>query len=740
MNTSATPQNIRVTVCVALLTCASPAALGQQSATPPAAIEEVVVTATRTEKPLMEVPAAITLQSTEDLRQKGFNYGTDEFRGVPGVFFRRGEGDGEEFPFISIRGVTGNHGNDTFLALLDGVPFVGPDEEVMLFEVPYAAVDSIEIVRGPVSALYGRGAIAGAVNYRSRPIEEDTSEILISKGSEDFSRASAHLERSFASGAGLMLNATMEDFGGWRDNSQRDLSTFFVKGVIPVGERGELSGWIANSDRESEVPSAIPTLADGTVLDVFGGDTSFLGYHPTWNKSEGLMTSGRFRYQLSDSMNLTLTAQNRRFDSDVRLNFYDYFEFNPGKATMGVNGFASANESEVFFAEAVLDWTVGRHTIVAGVNSERATLDEREFWSGENDPFFSGACGFRFYSIQINYLTGKVLNDAPSNACFMRDELRSESDTTNTFQGAFIQDEFALTDRLTATAGLRYDAFDREIDFSVVGGTPVSLQPSGDADALSPKFSLSYDYGAGIAYASYGKGFNSNFGPTWQWDPVTYLRDEKATTIDSYEVGAKGRALNDRLEWETSLFQLEQKDRRIFVPNPDPTGPREYATTGQKYSSRGFESALRFNVSARTKATITYTYLDPEWDELLLAGSFGAPDLDFSGVTPQGVPEHMFYAELNHQFSDWLTVGATYESYGDYFVDLSNSVSAGAYELLGANASIRVPGVEQLSMDLSITNLLNEDYYFLFASSRTQVTNASPGVPRMARATVRWKF
>ena len=81
-------------------------------------IERIVVTAayphaTRSEQLLLDVLAVITLQNFEDLRKKSFTYGTDEFRGVPGVFFRRGEGDGEGFPFISILGATGNHDNDT---------------------------------------------------------------------------------------------------------------------------------------------------------------------------------------------------------------------------------------------------------------------------------------------------------------------------------------------------------------------------------------------------------------------------------------------------------------------------------------------------------------------------------------------------------------------------------------------------------------------------------------------------
>jgi len=132
---------------IAGLSTLAPAGAYAETAAGP--IEELVVTATRLERDVMKVPAAVTVQNMEDLRRQGFTYGTDEFRGVPGVFFRRGEGDRDEFPFVVFRGITGNHGNDTFLALIDGIPFVGPDEEVFLREVPYPAVERVEIVRGP---------------------------------------------------------------------------------------------------------------------------------------------------------------------------------------------------------------------------------------------------------------------------------------------------------------------------------------------------------------------------------------------------------------------------------------------------------------------------------------------------------------------------------------------------------------------------------------------------------------
>ncbi len=703
-------------------------------------IEEVVVTATRVPKPLLEVPASISVQDTAELRVKGFNYGTDEFRGVPGVFFRRGEGDGEEFPFISIRGVTGNHGNDTFLALVDGIPFVGPDEEVLLYEVPYPVVDSIEIVRGPVSALYGRGAIAGAVNYRTREIRENQGDVYFSAGNEGFARIGGQLERRFDSGAGLLINATYEDFEGWRDNSERKLASIFVKGDVPIGDASRLSGWLTYYDRDAEVPSVIPTLGDGTPVEVFGGDESFLGYLPTYNRSEGVVAAARFEHSFSEQLKLSLTAQARSFETDIRLNFYDFFEFNPSTNTMGVNGFASDNTADVFFTEGTLSWNSGRHNIVAGISAERTTLDEADSWSGEIDPFFSGECGFRFYAILIDYSTGEVLNDSPDNPCFVRDELRTVADTTNTFYGAFIQDEIALTDRLTLTAGLRYDAFERDVDFDVIGTVPVDQSADGDSDAFSPKLSLSYSVGAGIVYGSYSRGFNSRFGPVFLWEPDRFARDEGPTTIDSFELGWKGLAMDRRLSWELALFYLEQEDRSISVANPDFDGPPTLITTGQEYSSRGFESTVSYAFSDATRLTLSYTYVDAEWDELIIAGSFGAPDQDFSGVTPQDVPENMFYGELSHSFSDSARVGLTYEWYDDYFVDLSNSVSDGGYDLLGAYASLTVPGLERLSVDLSVTNLLDEEYYFYFAGSRTMVTNVTPGVPRLARATVRWKF
>lgn len=703
-------------------------------------IERVVVTATRSEQMLLEVPAAISVRELDDLRSKGFTYGTDEFRGVPGVFFRRGEGDGEEFPFVSIRGATGNHGNDAFLAMLDGIPFVGPDEEVLLYEIPYPIVNHIEIVRGPVSALYGRGAIGGAINYQTRNPVNNSAELSFSAGQDGYYRGQVLLERQFEQDIGVLASLSYEDFAGWRDNSARDATSAFLKTVIPFNSSSALTAWLSYFERNAQVPSVIPTLADGSVVKVAGGAERFLGHKPTRNNNQGWIAALRYEQQVTDILDIQLTAQARQFDSDVRLNFYDYLEFNPDNNIMGVNGFASVNDASVYFAEALANWQSGRHKLVVGVSAERTTLDEQDRWSGELDPFFSGECGFRFYAILIDYSTGEVLNDQPGNDCFVREQLRTAADTTNQFYGAFFQDEISLSERLTLTVGARYDEFKRNIDFSVIAASPDLQNAEGRSEAVSPKAALAYQLDSGLVYASYGRGFNSNFGPVWQWEPDRYARDEAPTFIDSYELGWKGQTQNKQLSWETALFYLRQTDRRIFIDNPDPEGPPTLATTGQKYSSRGLEAAVRYRPVRSTELLVNYTYLAPEWDELILAGSFGAPDTNFSGNTPQGVPGHIVYAEVSHEFFEQWHGSLSYEWYSDYFVDLSNSIKTGQYSLMNLSVSWFPINNPDLAFDLSVTNVLDEDYFFYFAGSRSAVTNVTPGVPRQIRLGTKVRF
>ena len=703
--------------------------------------DDIVVTATRTGKSLLDVPAAITVIDNDDLRRRGLTIGSDEFRGIPGIFFRRTDGDAEDTLQFSFRGVTGSAGGDTFLALIDGIPFVGPDEQVLLDQLPYGAISRTEVVRGPVSALYGRGATAGAVNYITRSPGFDGTTVSLTAGTYDYVRGEATLERTmFGDGGGMLLSGFYEDDGGWRTHSHRKVLNLFGKVVVPIGADTTLTAYGNYFDRQVEVPSNIPLLSDGSRASVAGGRRGYIGYLPNDLDTKGGIGALKLRHSFGSNVELVLTGQHRRFDRSNSFNFYLSGSVDPQAKTYAVNGFARQDESSVWIGDAQLTARLGAHTIVAGGNVERARMDERDFWSGEYG--FTPQCGFRFFQIDINYATGAVLNaDAP---CFQRHFLLTDGTVRNRFWGAYLQDEWAATDRLTVTLGLRYDDFRRRAVFRPIEAT---FNPGGrlsaSENAFSPKASVAYRLGErdagtrGMVYASYGRGFNSNFGPLFYFDPALYQLDLKPMTIDSYEVGYKGRTGSGILAWEAALFRYDQRNRLVTTTNPNANGPSTLLTTGQRYRSQGIELSAVVRPDRGTSISANYSYVDAVWREYRVPGA--TSEVDLTGKRPAGVPTHIVNVSAQRRFASWLNGRADLHVYGDYPITGDNRVANGGYTLLNLSATIALPTRLPLELDLAVTNVLDREIYSYFGTD-TQPTFATPSTPRQVRATVRTSF
>ncbi|MCG8442897.1 MAG: TonB-dependent receptor, partial [Caulobacterales bacterium] len=695
----------------------------------------IVVTATRTEQTLIETPASIAVQDVAELRRNGFTVGTDEFRGVTGVFFRRGEGDGDEFPFVSFRGSTGTEGS---LSLVDGIPIIGLFEEVQLNEIPYDAIEQIEIVKGPVSALYGRGALYGATNYITRNPDENAVVTRLAGGSDGFFRADASIERTFGDNGGLLLAGSYEDYEGWRDQARRQIFNIFGKARFDLTAQTTLTVYGNYNDRDTELPNGRPLGAEGEILPFVGGDEGFIGFGDPNNDAENILAALTLEHRVSDDLAFAFKGSYRDIQRENFLNFYDPFGRNLDAGIVGYNGIRSDTAQEVFYGEATARWRTGRHDIIAGVTAEQANSDILNLWTGQNG--FTFECGFTFYLVEVDFFTGNVLNG--NNPCFVFDDPLSESDFDNTFWGAFVQDEISLTDRLRLTLGLRYDDFSRNATFFPIEGVITGGDQSASADAFSPKATLSYLTDWGQVYVAYGRGFNSNFGATFEWDAAQYVRPEqRPTTIDSVEVGVKGRFLDNRVSAEAIVFYSEQKNRRQIVDNPaaenDSLAPRNLITFGDLYKSKGLELSLIASPTDTTTLRLNYTYLDPEWEEFVIQ-TFSGP-ADFSGNTPVGVPDHILYLQADQQVTDWLSLRGILEYYSDYFYTVDNEFSDGAYTLATFGAQLEPQAFRGLTLDLTLTNAFDESYYSYFGN-RTSPTYAVPGPPRQFRAAITARF
>jgi outer membrane receptor for ferrienterochelin and colicins len=128
----------------------------------------VIVTATRREQSLSEIPASVSVIDDRDLRSRSSVTVDNALKYVPGVSVTRSQ--------VNIRGSTGySYGVGTrVLLLVDGLPFLTGDTEEIIWEsIPVTQIDRVEVVKNAGSALYGSNALGGVINIITKSIQEN---------------------------------------------------------------------------------------------------------------------------------------------------------------------------------------------------------------------------------------------------------------------------------------------------------------------------------------------------------------------------------------------------------------------------------------------------------------------------------------------------------------------------------------------------------------------------------------
>jgi outer membrane receptor for ferrienterochelin and colicins len=131
----------------------------------PIEAEPVVVTASKREQSLQDVPVSVSVMDARGISQRNFTTVEDAMRYIPGVNMT-------EFQ-VNIRGSSGysRGAGSRVLMLVDGIPFLTGDTGELNFEtLPIGQVDRIEVVKGASSALYGSSALGGVINVLTKPI------------------------------------------------------------------------------------------------------------------------------------------------------------------------------------------------------------------------------------------------------------------------------------------------------------------------------------------------------------------------------------------------------------------------------------------------------------------------------------------------------------------------------------------------------------------------------------------
>jgi outer membrane receptor protein involved in Fe transport len=680
--------------------------------------EEIVVTATRTEELAREVPASISTIGRADWDSRGSLFIGDELATVPGLVLQRS--DSGTYTSLTLRGVPNRIHNDTLLALVDGVPMVAADDEIDLEQIPYDATGRVDVLRGPSSSLYGRGAVAGTLNYLTREIpRETTASVATTLGSWSYRK----FEASAAIDGKLLLLATDEHGGGWRDRTARDGRTLFVKGKIDIGDNATLTLWGARMRATQDLAGELPVDSNARLIDL----PNPRGNRANYNEDDAgfakrlSYATAILDWKIADGVTLTTRLHRRGADTTANQAFYRGYD--PATYLVSFTGFSVTGDDTTWFGEQQVTWRTDKNRLVAGISAERINAHHVETWTGEFD------FGALFYTERRDVRTGRYVNQGDWISDHLLDAVSRE-----TALAAYLEDEYRPFPWLRLTAGARLDRFSRTVNYgpTATGFGPNPPTSAHDSDRhVSPKASVGVRLAEGVeTYFAYGEAFSPGFGPIWSFkDRPTDVRPETAQNVElgvKWSVGA--------FDGAAAVYRLDRHDLIQLITD----GPSARTVNAGAHRSEGLELETRWRLDRAWTFGLTYAYTRARW----IDDKFFDPDLgqnfDFSGRAVAGVPLHSGTVTVERSFDELrLKLRGWIEAQGDYPVDNPNTVRAGGFWT--ANATATWSPLDQLELQLTGRNLLDRRYAQLVGGNLGP-TAAFPQLPREVLLRAKWQF
>lgn len=179
---------------------------------PSSTVDEVVVTATKIERPARYVTDSVTVITAEEIRERNFTDTTEILRQTAGIAFKQAGGPGQ-FNYPKVRGFGAGH----FLVVVDGVKInegLFPGVGNFIGQIDPKLIERIEILRGPQADLYGSDSTAGVIAITTKePLPGTNTTLGGELGSLDWKKGYGSL-RGTTGDFGYSVNVAYTDSGG----------------------------------------------------------------------------------------------------------------------------------------------------------------------------------------------------------------------------------------------------------------------------------------------------------------------------------------------------------------------------------------------------------------------------------------------------------------------------------------------------------------------------------------------
>lgn len=669
-------------------------------------LEEIVVTATRREVNLQEVPISIMALNSDDLQMQGIET-IERLQGtIPNLNVIGGTNGPTSEVGFSIRGIP------RVGFYIDGIwqPYSSG-----LLDFNLEDIERIEVLRGPQGTLYGRDSTGGSIRViTSRPSDEFGGRGQITVGSYDRRDAIVRVDVPLSDTVRTRWTASQLN----RDGYVRSIAINEYQGQIDMTNVSGDIVWEPSdrfrlrakySDSESHPTDAriarwhIPQGARRVGFEQGATDLYTLAGYPynshtvvagypgglvgEWENAVNAFEPStiatqqgtvEITYNLSDSMTLTSWTGSIR---EEQHNLLDW-DLSPYETVETYQN----NKSDLFSQELQLTGGRGRIEWVGGLYYwNQSSVGHSPFWGFEE---------FEDGRFDRNVALATPECQAPTTLTSCEAAFNVYIGIGNSLQlirreedgyAAFGQVDIALTDKLDLTIGARYHDQDKlaqnmapipgvtspvpDRTGPFTSGNPwVGTPLTTDAvnfDAFTTRLALSRQFTDDVmGYVSYSEGFNAGGA-----DPVSSANGRRLVTFDpenikTYEVGVRSDLVGGRLRFNASLFHTDWEDIQIRSNFVDPSiGVYAVTIITQNVAGAdadGIETELTWLATDNLEINFNLGLLDTAYSSFLL----GADTPVNVGSDFAQAPKKTYSAGLQHRAS--LRNGGTWTSRLDY--------------------------------------------------------------------------
>ena len=709
----------------------APTELAVELVRTPNLLERVQVTATKVATSVGDLAVPVTILDRESMDRRGDLELTNALENVPGVKI-----SGQLGPFESIlmRGMprSGNE-NETTLLMIDGIPQTDSRNSARVINLPIHDASSIEIIRGPNSALYGRTAIGGSVNVLTAnlTLTPEFSVDLVG-GSFGTLKAVATASGPISDWGGYYLSTSGNRDHGYYKNDvdfATDESSHFTKLTFIPDERSFGSITFNRVTSDNSLPSNEPVVVDpgtGELGLLHEVDPDFarltnLNFPDTYHQEETRVTFNYIR-QLSERVSLTELFGYRR----IQYKFIDDLSFvgapfDVASQNLTLYGFEQQADEDIFYQELRFNITPDLGEIPNNLIVGWSYEDTSGFVLGNF--IFSDPDTFGF---PINYANPVI----PGRDQWQFFEFGGRDYDLGS-HGLFVQ-YTVEPGRFIFSGGGRYDYLALDNIRTLEAGQP---EINETFKAFSPKASVTFKVlgadGTGPSVNVYG-AYSEAFRPPRVPSGLSVMPDEEQLDpedIQNFEFGLKASVLNDRLALEGGFFWMDRDGIVISIRE----GAFFRDANAGTHKNKGLELGATLAATDEVTVWANAAFYRNTFGDLVIEQAGGVTDL--TGNRLNMSPEYLVNWGVLYSPTPVVDVTLDVKHVSDVFVDIRNDFVFDPYTLVGAAVSWQV-GLARLTV--SGTNLFDEEYYW--GGSTSFAETADPGRPRQILLTTSFTF